>query len=215
MIPQRRRETNGQRNIPKPATLRRRDLPFQADRCTQTWRLTKSMSPHSSATISPSRKPASPARARAGTHANLLLGGDDQALELVEIIEARRLLGDAQQPDRTWHPLDDLPFHGFLQHHVQHGQDVVDRLLRLRAQAGLQALGVLGRDRVKGLVSQRRNEMDPNDRFLGRDSTWLLPIGLGVAVDKSRRELSQRWHLLFGSGRPCCTKWRSRSSAHR
>ena len=66
------------------------------------------------------------------------------------------------------------------------------------SQIALEPLHVLALDRVQLLVTQRGHQMHAQDHFLRRDPARLLPIRSRVAVDETRRELSQcRYLLLF------------------
>src|SRR5713101_3328848 len=55
-------------------------------------------------------------------------------------------------------------------------------------------------DGVQFLRPELRNQMNPDNRILRRDSARLLPIRPRVPVEEPRRELFKCRHLLFGFG---------------
>jgi len=112
----------------------------------------------------------------------------DESFVLVEIVEGCGALVDSQQLHRAGHPLDDFPLDRFLQQHTQHREDVVHGLGRFEFQLRLQPLYVFALDRVEPLPTERRNQVEPEDRVLRCDPAQLQPIRPGVAVDESRRE---------------------------
>ena len=123
----------------------------------------------------------------------------DEPLVLVPVVEIHRPRAALDESNGARHPIDDVPFDGFLQHRAQHSEHVVDGLRSSVRQRQLQSLHLLIRDCVKTLVAQRRHQMPLQDGLGGGDTARLLAVRPRVTVNESRRKLRECGHLLWRS----------------
>ena len=108
-------------------------------------------------------------------------GGVYQPGVLVKVEKACGRLRNRQQPNYAGHSIDHVPFHRFLEQHVQHDQHVVDRLGCAIDQLSLQLLNGAGRPRCRSPFSScgavpRLHRRSITTGARGRRTAWHRPL---------------------------------------
>ena len=190
MLDERRGQPSRQRHVPQPPTLRRSDLPVPVRPRTQSCRFARSTSPHSSAIISPHRKPGLTAQQHDEMRARIDRPRDlDEPFVLVEVVERRRALSTGSS--LTVHGIRSMTSHStaFFSSTLSTASTLFTVFGDFDLQLRFQPLHVLALDRVElscdptPASGARRRIM-----LLRRDAARLLPIRPRVAVHESRRE---------------------------
>ena len=89
-----------------------------------------------------------------------------------------------------------------------------ERLSGLLHQGGLQAPDVFGGDLVQPPHTESWQQLQAEDRFLGRQTARLVLVGRDLVVKKSRRELLQRRHFVTCPRPRTASGSRSSTSTH-